>query len=74
MKLRTEPNRTTEKQPPVDVEVLIDSIEEGHLLLRLEENSKQLRIPRYGVKIRAVKGSYTTLSMSEHRAIAYNLI
>ena len=74
MQLYTQGHRSLEKQPPVDIEVLLDHMEGRHLTIRLDEQSRQIRIPRYGVKIRKVKGAYATLSMSENCAITYNLV
>ena len=74
MQLQSQGPRSTEKQPPVDIEVLLDYMEEKHLSIRLDEQSQPIRIPRYGVKIRGVKGGYAVLSMSEHCAITYNLV
>lgn len=67
LSIRSVPERVT-------VDVILDRMESRHLMIREDETKPPRRIPRYGVKMKVIKGSYVSLSMSERQAVNLNLI
>jgi hypothetical protein len=58
----------------VEVEVILIEKAEKSLLVKLDETSRSIRIPRHGVKVKSLPTGYAVLTLSEDKAITYNLV
>ena len=58
----------------IEVEVLLDERTAEGYLVRTDEDAKQVYVPRRRVRIVSKTPTVVTLSLSERRAIEYNLI
>ncbi len=65
--------RRKTKSPHIKVEVLISKMEPDALIVRTEEDSKPISLPRRGVKIISRSDKVATLSLTEATAIEYGL-
>ena len=64
-----------EKRPRVSVEVILDGWNGCNLQIRTSEDAKPISIPGGGsVSVTRKSGGYATLTMSEDKAISYNLV
>ena len=53
--------------------VLVGSDDTGHII-KADETSPEQRINRYDARVEDLNGIYATLSLTEERAIALNLV
>ena len=67
-------SKPANRREKVEVEVLFDSFFESSIIVRTDEDSAPITLPRSGVSIRRSGPGVATLLLSEHKAIAYNLI
>jgi hypothetical protein len=62
------------KVAPVEVEVILVQENHEYIQVRISEDSKPITLPKSGVKVLKRSGKYLELSLSERKAINYNLI
>lgn len=60
----------------IDVEIIIDDMSRHQLLVRTDEDAKPVQLPRHGTKLDMAEETlpYATLTLSESKAISYNLV
>lgn len=58
----------------VEVEVIIEDMSLFTLLVKTDENSNSVNLPRSGVQVTFTSIPYALLSLSETKAITYGLI
>lgn len=61
-------------QEMAEIEVILVNRLPHSFAVKLDEDSEIIRIPRAGVKLKAQPNGYALLTLSEQRAITYNLV
>lgn len=69
-------DKTIQREAPemVEVEAILLQKQSHAFLIKLDEDARPIKIPRTGVKTKTNPTGYTTFTMTEDRAITFNLI